>query len=140
MALTATQKAQIRLYLGYPDQFRYENTRLESILDGGLSAEAETLIGVYLTNLETVEAQILSGSGSPILNAGVKRVDEIWFFGNESGAGGNVGFRDLKDAGRYYANRISIITGVPIYSDAFGKGGYLGDSYASGFGQMFPLG
>lgn len=120
--LTDTQKAKIRLYLGYPDHFRYKHTRLESVLTN-LSAEAETLVGEILTKLDTVEVQLLDSANT----AGIKRVDEIWF---ETGGSRLLGVRK---SGRTYAARLSIITGVPIYSDVFGSEGYLGDSF-SGLG------
>lgn len=138
MALTADQKTKVRLYLGYPDQFRYKNTRLESVFDS-MSPEAEALIVSYLSTLATVETAILSGPASPLVVAGVKRVDEIWFF--EGPGGSNPGFKDLRKAGRYFSGRISIVMGVPIYSNAFGTDGYLGDSFfGSNGGSAIPLG
>lgn len=123
MALDATQKAKIRLYLGYPDYFRYQHTRLESVLNN-LSPEAETQIADCLTKLETIEAAVLdSGTNT----AGIKRVDEIWF---ETGSKRAV---EVRKTGRQFVGRISIITGVPIYSDVFGSDGYLGDTF-SGLG------
>lgn len=143
MALTDTQKAQIRLYLGYPDGFRFKHTRLESVLDN-LSPEAETLIGTLLTNLATIEARILAGATNTSLSvmmAGLKRVDEIWFeTGTTKSSTVNAGFQNLKDAGKYYVGRISVITGVPIYSNVFGGGGYLGDDFFPGLGTPINLG
>lgn len=121
--LTATQKAQIRLYLGYPDFFRYKHTRLESVLEN-LSPESELLIVDALTKLVTIEdASLEAGTAG----AGVKRVDEIWF------ETGTVRTTEIKKTGRQYVGRLSIITGVPIYSDVFGSGGFLGDTF-SGLG------
>lgn len=124
MALTATEKAQIRLYLGYPDYFRYKHTRLESVLDN-ISPESEALIRDSLTKLTTVETAILDAGTN---TAGLKRVDEIWF---ENGSKRSL---EVRKTGRQYVSRISIITGVPIYSDVFGSTGYLGDKF-SGLGS-----
>lgn len=135
MALTATQKAQIRLYLGYPDHMRYIHTRLESVLTN-LSAEAETLVSAALTNLAVVDTGIATGAASAATAAaataaGIKRVDEVWFFSGSEGNGQtSIAFRNLKDAGHHYVSRISIITGVPIYSNVFGREGYRGDSFS----------
>ncbi len=122
--LQPTECARIRLYLGAPDQFRQVDTRLESIL-GNISDEAEMIVRECLTALATIENLILT---SGVTNAGIKRVDEVWFF--EAGAMLN----QQRKAGRTYVSRISIILGVPIYSDCFGTTGYLGDSF-SGFGE-----
>lgn len=124
--LTDTQKAQIRLYLGYPDMLRYRHTRLESVLLN-LSPEAEVIVAGCLTTLVTVEAAILEAGTS---GAGLKRVDEIWF------ENGTVRSSEIKKTGRQYVSRISITLGVPIYSDVFGSQGYLGDTFSgSGGGQ-----
>lgn len=152
MALSATQKAQIRLYLGRPDAFRYLDTRLESMLDN-LSDEAIVMVADALTKLAVVEVGMASGADSAAdaaasSGAGIKRVGEVWFFGPAeaaAGAAGGFAFKSLKAAGKYYRNRLSIITGVPIYSDVFGTEGYLGDSYSglgrrTGGGGFFGLG
>lgn len=118
--LTDTEKAQIRLYLGYPDHMRYQHTRLESVLNN-LSAEAEVLVRAQLTKLETVETALLENGTE---GAGIKRVDEIWF------ENGSIATTQVRKTGRQYVARISIITGVSIYSDVFGSAGYLGDSFS----------
>lgn len=135
--LSDAQKAQIRLYLGYPDYFRYKHTRLESVLDN-LSPDAETLIGTALTTLVTIQTSLLAASTT---QAGVKRVDEIWFDNSFKRPA------TIRSIGRMYVGQISIITGVPIYSDVFGTGGYLGDSFSGsgggarlGNGSFFGLG
>lgn len=124
MAFTLDEQAQIRLYLGYPDIFRYQNTRLEGVIavDGALHLEAEAVVRTALANLVNVENAILN---SGIARAGLKRVDEIEFFASRT-------LTELRRWGRMYAGRISITLGVPIYSDVFGDEGYLGDKYSAG--------
>lgn len=122
--LTESQKASIRLYLGYPDYFRDQHTRLESVLLN-LSPESEEIIGGCLDRLATIETALMEAGTD---GAGVKRVDEIWF------ENGKVRTSEIKKLGRQYVSRISIVTGVPIYSDVFGSAGYFGDSF-SGFGS-----
>ena len=121
--LTETQKAQIRMYLGCSDYWHYKHTRLESVLNN-ISPESETLIVAALDKLATVEAAIMS---SGVAGAGIKRVDEVWF------ENGSKSVDVVRKTGRQWVGRISIILGVPIYSDIFGTAGYLGDSF-SGLG------
>lgn len=138
MALTAAQQARIRQVLGYPDLFRYKNTRLEGILTGHqLSLETEALIVSCLASLDLVDAQT---TGTSLEVAGLKRIDDVEFYP------GGAAITDAYRVGRTFISRISISLGVPIYSDYYSGKGYLGDSYsASGFGNpggkgMIPLG
>lgn len=135
MALSATQKAQIRQYLGYPDLYRYKNVRLEGVLDGNLSAEAETLVAGYLTQLAAIDAVV---TGKVVSRAGLKRVDEIEFYEGKQR-------QEVLAIGRQYVGRLSNALGVPVYGDAFGDSGYPGDSFsefglAPGAGNTIKLG
>ncbi len=103
--LTDSQKAQIRLYLGYPDFFRFKHTRLESVLSR-LSPEAEDLIAIALAKLEAVEVAI---TDKGVDTAGIKRVDEVWFENGWRAA------TEIRKTGRMYVSRISIITGVRLW-------------------------
>jgi len=89
MALTATQKSQIRLYLGYEDRSQGANySLLEGVMDD-LSAEAETQVGTLLTNLAAIETA-LAGSVSrqkvikaeEVTLAGPQEVRTLWRMGN----------------------------------------------------------
>lgn len=122
MALSLTEKAKIRLYLGYADQFRYLNSRLESILTD-LSPEAEVLVQDSLASLALVEVAMI---GTPLENVGIKRIDEVWF----KDAAVNTALSDIKQVARPYVARLSIITGVPIFADAFGSQGWPGDAFS----------
>lgn len=132
MALTATQKAKARTYLGYSDQHRMHDPRLESVLIG-LSNEAEAQVAEVLAALARVEASILDIA---LANGGLKRVDEVEWYDASSAR------TERQKLGRMYVGRLSIILGCPIYSDVFGSNGYLGDSYLPGLGggQTIPLG
>jgi len=121
--LSAEQKGKIRLYLGYPNLYRYKNTRLESALEGSVDADAEAVIVGLLAKIDQVEEQLLNLT---LTTAGVRRVDEIWFFENNQQA------KSLGALGRTYIGRISIILGTPIYSDYYGAQGYLGDRFSEG--------
>lgn len=127
--LSEQQKSAIRLYLGYPDGFRYRNTRLESVMDN-ISDEAVKQIESILENLASLDVTIVS---SGVVSAsGVKRVDEITFFDPINGV--NIGFKNGKEAGKWLVGRLSIILGTPINASAFGAAGYPGDSFMPGFG------
>jgi hypothetical protein len=130
MALTLEQKASVRLYLGYPDNFRYVHTRLESVLDN-LSEEAETQIETLLTRIAAID--LLLTSAAPGFIGNIKRVDEITFQDNHYG-GVTVGLKNAKEVGGFYIGRLSIVTGVPIYGRYFGSSGWPGDSFFGGFG------
>lgn len=126
-ALSDDQKAQVRLALGYPDGWRYRNTRLESVMDN-VSSEALTLLTAILTSLTSIEMQILTAAS--IAAQGVKRVDEITFFDPVGRV--TIGFTSAQEAAKYLVNRISIILGTPINADAYGRDGYPGDDFSPG--------
>jgi hypothetical protein len=127
MALTATQQAQIRQFLGYPDLFRYKNVRLEGAINGNLSAEAEALIVTQLTQLAAIDTALVSGVG--IKSAGIKKADEVEFFG------AMVTINSLRSLGRMVAGRIGTTLGVPFFSDYWSAAGYPGDSYSNILGN-----
>lgn len=132
MALTDTQKAKIRRYLGYPDIFRYKNTRLEGVLQAStLSAEAEALIVADLATLDALDLKLTGSDGVAVGSAGVKRVDEIEL------QGGGQTITDLRSIGRMVVGRISTALGVPIFADFFSAAGYPGDFYSE-LGGMGP--
>jgi hypothetical protein len=74
--------------------------------------------------------------------AGIKKVDEVEFFGS-SGAG-NVAASEMRKLGRQWVNQLSVTFGVPIMHDIFGGGGYADDSWGGRSfqmgGGMIPLG
>lgn len=126
-ALSDDQKAQVRLALGYPDGWRYRNTRLESVMDN-VSPQAVTLLTAILVSLTTVETQILAAATAG--SAGVKRIDETTFFDPLGRV--TIGFTSAQEAAKYLVNRISIILGTPINANAYGSGGYPGDDFSPG--------
>lgn len=133
MAFMDAQKAQIRRYLGFPDVFRYANTRLESAMDvvGG-RAEVQAQVETDLAAIAAVESKLTEA----LTSAGIKKVDEVEFF--EAGQR-----KALRDEGRRMCGRLSITMGVPLAADAFGDTGYTGDSWMGPSGQyggMFPCG
>jgi hypothetical protein len=123
MALSAEEKAKIRAYLGYADSFRYKNTRLEGMLEGALSAEAETLVRAHLTELTRVDTELTAA----ISTGGLKKADEIEFYPSSE-------TRTQEDSkrneGRMYINRLSIALAVPVFGDFYGSAGYPGDAFS----------
>jgi hypothetical protein len=125
-----------RMYLGYPSNFRYLNYRLEGAMDtAGKDPDVPDMVRTALSGLATVESKILTISTN---TAGLKRVDEIEFYQNSQ-------ISEVRSVGRMYVTRISVLLGVPIYSDIFGTKGYLGDRYSAGglankSGNIIPLG
>lgn len=140
---TTTQAAQIRMYLGYPDLFRYKNVRLESILQGDeVSDDALALIADNLASLAALDARLAGNGGligQAVETAGFKKADEVELFQGQT-------IRDLRRLGKQLATRISNTLGVPFYGDPYGEGGYPGDSYSAGglnpngAGNIIPLG
>lgn len=132
--LQLAEKARIRQLLGYPDEFRYANTRLEGCLTT-ISDEAVDQARAILTNIAAVDTLILTIG---LANIGLKRVDEIWF------TDGVTQITQQRKAGRIFIGQLSILLGVPPYGDYYGTAGYPGDSF-SGLGgangsRFFPVG
>lgn len=138
MAFTSMQKVKIRLYLGYPNLYRYKHTRLESAMDA-VDPDAETLVVADLATLDTLYGEL---STTVATGSGIKRVDEVEFFEGAEARDG------VRASGRQVVTRISTILGVPIYADVFGEMGYPGDAWselgglggANRGGGVIPLG
>ena len=58
MALTDTEKAQVRRYLGFPDINRQYDLALEAAMNA-ISAEGETFVRDLLTELATVQVALV---------------------------------------------------------------------------------
>lgn len=121
--LQLAEKARIRQLLGYPDEFRYANTRLEGCLNT-ISDEAIDQARAILALVANVDNLILTIG---LANIGLKRVDEVWF------TDGVTQINQQRKAGRIFIGQLSILLGVPPYGDYYGTAGYPGDSF-SGFG------
>lgn len=122
MALTETQKAQARLYLGYSDQSRGgAGSPLEGALLG-LSAGAETIVGATLTALGVVDASL--GTVTSASRAGIVEVDNGGVKWAEDGLSAP---RALEAHGRRLVARLEATLGVCKLSDIFGgSGGFAG--------------
>src|SRR5688572_30254535 len=106
MAFTEAQKVKIRLYLGYPDTFQQNNTRLESAITVvGSRADTQTEVEGILASLATLETSLASSLSS----AGLKRAEDVEWY--QSGSGSAV-IDQKRSEGRRYCNRLSTLFGV----------------------------
>lgn len=117
MPLTDTQKATVRMYLGYSDQSRSAANRAN--LEGALvalSSDAVTQVTAILASIATVETSLTTVNSSA--RAGIKSVDNggvVWADDGRSAS------RAVTDEGRRFVRRLSVILGVPVASDVFGS-------------------
>ena len=119
MSFTTAQKAQIRYYLGFQDQFRDINTTLESQLDAGLSTDAETLLTAaidasppgILASLIDIDASLQNAHGR--LKA--KKIGSIDLPGRDE-------IDMLRDEGRRLVGRLAAMFGVAPKTDVFADG------------------
>lgn len=113
MALTDTQKAQIRQYLGWERGYDL-NSKLEDKMANLIAAE-ETLVAAQLTRLAALETTI-----DALVTDGAQRVvkvDEIEF------DSGRDPLAQLQEHGRRLVARLTALLGVGINRDYFGDGG-----------------
>ena len=115
MALTTAQKASIRMYLGYSDMSRQGFQDLEGVMNN-LSADAETLIGGFLTSLATLETGMDSVSSAE--RAGIIEVDN----GGVKWESGSAAATGIASRGRQLVRRISVTLGIKVIADVFGSG------------------
>lgn len=109
MALTADEKAAIRDALGYPDTGTDPDFRLEGAMDS-LSAAGETRVRTILDQIATADEALLS----PEVRRGVKRADDIEFFGD--------GGRAMLQQRAHLVQRLANILGVQPNNTASGSG------------------
>lgn len=134
MAFTATQKDQIRQYLGFAAGYYDLNTRFESMLDTvGADAVAQASVEAILTKLALVETAVASGGTSSSATGALKAItgDVEWFSPEESA--GNV--TSSRDYGNILINRLAARFGFTrdeLPSDYFGEGGWRGGEMALG--------
>lgn len=113
MALTETQKAGIRRYLGF-GKGRDIHPELETRFDGWLSAAEETIIGTTLTSLDAVMTKLQSAA---LENTDLKSADkgDAVFFGPAQLAA-------LREHGRMLVGTLSTIFEVEPLRDIFATG------------------
>lgn len=139
MALTATQKVNIRMYLGWQDRFHNTDSRLEMALAAAdTNAELLTTIGALLTSLADIDTKLADAH---------KRLKATKLGSIDLPGPGEIGM--LRSEGRRFVGRLSSLLGVATRHDVFsGYGpthyaGYDGpyrDGSAGGGGNLPPLG
>lgn len=131
MALTETEKANIRSFLGFSSEARQWNPRLESRMDqlGEPSRAAElALVRELLEQIEEISEEF-TAAGKTFKTAGIKKVDEVEFFG--AGESGTSKFETAVRTGRMLCGRLSTRLGIQLVGDWFSTDGYRGDGWAS---------
>lgn len=124
MALSATQQAQVRLYLGY-DRGADLHSDLESRLaPGALSAEEETQVGGVLTNLAAVDTKLQTAA---MTRLDATQVEDIKLLGPEQLA-------ELRRHGRMLVARLAALFAVEPLRDVFAP------MAAASMGGVIPLG
>jgi hypothetical protein len=139
---TTAQVAQIRKYLGYPNQFRYLDPRLESaIVIVDQDADAFNLTVGLLTSIAGIETEL----SNRLTEIGLRKADEVeWHEGARRN--GVAGVDGVRAEGRRFCSQLSQLMGVPLAGDAFGERGYGGDwwmhagTQSSDGGGVIPLG
>lgn len=111
MALTDTQKASIRRYLGYPDWRQGAYSLLEGRMSV-LSDEGEIEVEGLLTDIGTIETRIKAIYSLQH----VTRAEEVELRGPE-------GVASLRMEGRRLVEQLAAMLGVPIERNAFATGG-----------------
>lgn len=124
MALSATQKAQVRLYLGYERGYDL-HPELESKLDS-FSAEEETQVVAVLASLAALDAKAESVATNGVLEAikvgdlELREGDPLELYAKQ---------------GRRLVARLEILTSVDARADYWGAG-----SCGGSLGGVIPLG
>lgn len=111
MAFSSPEKANIRFYLGFQDQFRDVNTTLESQMAGGMSTDGETLTRSILASLDDVDTKIVAAHSR--LKA--KKVGSIDLPGGDE-------LIWLRGEGRRFVARLATMFGVAPKTDVYGEG------------------
>jgi hypothetical protein len=122
LALTSTERAQVRSYLGWSERFHQFDSALELALnavDG--DAEGLVLVRTEMTNIQTIDAKIL-GMTTRFKAAKVGTIE----------LQGEAELGLLRSLGRQSVGRIATLLGVPVRADYFGTGGPDGTASRSG--------
>jgi len=147
---TDQRKVQIRFFLGYPFPFQQYNPRLESAIDlVGANATAQTMVETILDKLLAVYGLDPNVPNQPaqvdqvVQQAGIQRVesaDDVVEFGTTSKTGGSGSSSAILDAqndvARQLVGALSVMMGVEIANNIFGKSGYQGDGWGARSVQM----
>jgi len=118
VALSDTQRAQVRRYLGWSARYFQVDGQLEHAMTAVSDLpEDSALVGTLLTQLATLEAEMVAAR---------KRLKAMAIGSIQ--LGGPMEMGQLRREGRRLTQQLATILGVDKRSDAFGTGGTL-DNY-----------
>lgn len=115
MALTDTQKAKVRAYLGFSSM--YIDTIAETRMNT-LTSDEITMVTGYLASLAAIDTKLGSLVGESL---GLRRVDEI-----EWQDGARAALDAARGVGRMYVMQLSIMLGTTPLADYYGSGSMSG--------------
>lgn len=110
MALTGTQKASVRRYLGYPDVNRETYLGLEGAMDA-ISAEGEVIVADILAQIVDLDATLRSSWS----RQKVKRAEEVELWGGDE-------ILNLRMEGARLAGELAALLDVQILRNVFSSG------------------
>jgi hypothetical protein len=109
MAFTETQRAQVRLYLGWPARFWQMNSRLEQAMNAmATHAEEETICTGLLTSLAAIDTAITAS----YTRMKAAAVGDITLRGSGE-------LMDLRSEGRRLSGRLAATLGVDVQHDVW---------------------
>ena len=118
MALTDTQKADIRFFLGWSARFQQTDSRLEQAMSSIATVpDSETLVIAGIASCKDIDTKLLTAHGR-IKAMAVGSID----------LPGPMEIRMLRSEGRRHASRMAHTLGVEIRHDAFSPGPYRGQA------------
>lgn len=113
MALSETQKVQVRKYLGYPSLYSNSFFALNSALDA-VSPEIQTELEAILASLVLVE-NALAGTLTTAGLSSVGQGDPEWYEGAK--------LSEIRSEGNRFCARLSSVLGIKLKDFAFGENG-----------------
>lgn len=114
MALTDTEKSQIRRWLGYPDINRLHHPGLEGAMLA-VSTEGEVIIREILAELTVINTQIAADR----TKSQVTRVEDVYFSGSD-------GLESLREDARRLVCDLAALLDVQVRRLPFSSGGNTG--------------
>lgn len=130
MAFTASEKRQIRSYLGYSGGYRDSTVSLESMLDVVASQVDEAAYARdLLTKIAAVDTALAAASsgGSSATYGAIKKVDEIEFFSPADSSGSTTSTVSGIAYGEVLIERLRALFGIELV------GRYFRSSPSNGF-------
>lgn len=116
MSFSTAQKTDIYYYLGYP--LAVVNATLDAAIDAaeGSDTRAEEIVITLLEGLADAAVKV----DTLLESAGIKKIDELEFFGPSISSGGlSTSTIDARSYGKMLVKRLASVLGVDILEDVF---------------------